>query len=185
MQRPTNLIASAFGAALLAACVGGPGDLTAYDGYYENRPGRLESPGKRREPPPDDREIAVSNESPGLGGIEPSPSQGSPGTGAGGPLVCAGKYDCLVHTGTRTDDDDLTLREVNGACTINGQIVMSPNGQLLVGGRAVGTWSGGGTTFTFSITIETRTLSGTCRARTDQSGEPEPEPTQTTPSPGQ
>ncbi len=173
MRRRTKLGVGALGAALLVACVGGSGDLPDEAGYYENRPGRFESPGKRREAPSDEREDPpISTETPGLSGVELSPAQGIGGGISARALDCTGKYDCLTRTNGRSDDDDVTMREVNGVCTIDGTVVLASNGQVLVAGRVLGSWSGGGDTFSFSLSLDNRTVDGTCHKRTTETAQP-------------
>jgi hypothetical protein len=157
---------SAWSFALLAlapACVGGGGDLGGdFDGHHEGARGAFESPGSTRE-------------AAGMGG-ESSPTRtegagtsGERPPGGSGTLDCNGTYTCTVSTGIETEIGEIRLSERNGACTIEGQATLAPDGQIVVGGQVVGRWSGGGTSFFLTFSTNQMTGAASCQLRAGDS----------------
>jgi hypothetical protein len=167
-MRRIHVVILVSGVGLIAACVGGPGDTPGFEGGYENRRGSFEAPPRGPEAPRYDRERPPTvTERPPLAGVEPAPGPG----GSGGAIDCSGTYDCTIRGGGQSGTDDVQLRERDGVCTVDGAVVLAPNGEVrTTNGRVVGSWSGSGTSFTFSIATEEGSASGTCTRRAGGGG---------------
>jgi hypothetical protein len=156
-MRRIHVVMLVSGLGLVAACVGGPGDTSSFEGGYENRRGSFEAPPRGPEAPTYDREGPPP-------GTEPAPGQG--GGGGGGAIDCSGTYDCTITGGGQSGTDDVRLRERDGVCVVDGAVVLAPNGEVrTTQGQVVGRWSGSGTTFSFSVATSDGSASGTCTRR--------------------